>query len=88
MQYSGKTAFIGMRFPVELLERLDKQCRDFHLTRTMAVRTIFEMSLFTPDEIKERVRKENALRVWFKLGMPEDKDPKSTWNPDHPHYKS
>ena len=66
MKYGGETTMVAMRMPVKLLERLDQKCRDFELTRTTMVRTLLELSFLTPDELKERVRRETAMRQWFK----------------------
>ena len=69
MKYSGNTAMVTMRMPVELLERLDQKRRDFALTRTTMVRTLLELSFLTPDELKEHARREAAMRQWFKSGL-------------------
>jgi hypothetical protein len=75
--YSGESWHFNARLPIELVNRLEARARDLHVTKSMRFRTILEMILLTPDELNERVRRENAFRQWFKLGMPDDKNPEA-----------
>jgi predicted DNA-binding protein len=80
--YSGESGHFNARLPIELINRLEAKANDLQTTKSMLARTILEMILLTPEAIKERVRKENALRLWFKAGMPEDTNPEKEWNKD------
>ena len=80
--YSRESGHFNARLPIDLINRLEAKAHDLQTTKSMLVRTILEMAILTPDEIKERIRRENAIRQWFKAGMPEDTNPEKEWNKD------
>jgi predicted DNA-binding protein len=73
--YGGETRITSYRLPVELLDRINRKCNEFQLTRTMLVRTILETAIMDADQLRERYRREAAMRAWFKNGADEDKYP-------------
>jgi hypothetical protein len=48
------------------------------------VRTALEMLFFTPDEMREKIRRERAMLKWFRKGADEYKYPLKVekWNDD------
>jgi hypothetical protein len=70
------------RVPDDLINRLDAKARELQITRGMLVRTVLETLVSTPDELRERIRRESAIRKWIRNGCDPDKDPEKEWNDD------
>ena len=83
MPYSGNAAFLTARIPIEIMNRLDAKAQELDMTRSTLVRRIFEIVLLTPDELKERQRRANAICDWIRNGMDPAKDPEDEWCPNH-----
>jgi hypothetical protein len=70
-KYSGETAYLNARIPIELFDRLEAKVKALDTTRSLLVRSILEMMFLSPDELKAISDRERAVSRWVRAGMPE-----------------